>query len=276
MPELPEVETVKNGISPYLNGQKITNVFTSGKKMRYMIDEKALNPLIDSCVIQIDRRGKHLIITLTTKTGSMQFLIIHLGMSGTIQVKDLKHKPQKHDHFILTTTTNSIVFNDPRRFGYVIHTQSNPYQHPCLLKHGVEPLTRTFDGKYLYQYTQKTTRTIKQVIMDNHIVVGVGNIYASESLYLAKLHPLSQANQIPFECIDKLVTSIKTILSDAIRQGGTTLKDYRNSDGKPGYFSQDLKVYSRQKQQCDCGAEIISQVIAQRNTFFCIQCQQKY
>lgn len=276
MPELPEVETIKNGIKPFTQHHKIVKAYHSGMKMRYPFNSESLHSLEHNTIIDLVRRGKHIIIMLQSPTQQAHHLIIHLGMSGTIQVKDKCYTPQKHDHFILTTSTHKIVFNDPRRFGYVIHTSDDPYTHPCIASHGIEPLTDTFNADYLYQHTQKTHRNIKQVIMDNHIVVGIGNIYASESLYRARIHPLSIAKNIPKDKIATLVTACKSILDNAIAQGGTTLKDYRNSQGKPGYFSQDLKVYGRAKQSCGCGNAVTNTVIAQRNTFFCERCQKKY
>jgi formamidopyrimidine-DNA glycosylase len=199
-------------------------------------------------------------------------------MSGTVKVKATdQYEKIKHDHIIVTLSDNlTMVYNDPRKFGYwLVNTNDEPLQHKVLIKHGVEPLTDDFDDKYLLERLHKTTRKIKQTIMENSIVVGVGNIYASEALFASKILPTRKSNTITKKEAKLLVQNIKTILVKAIEQGGTTLKDYKNIDGKPGYFTQQLNVYGRAKLECYiCGTLIDSLVIAQRNTFFCKKCQK--
>ena len=274
MPELPEVETVKRGLIKTVINKTITNISINTDKLRYPLDKYAFSILKNKHIKDIQRRGKHLIIYLED---NLQ-LIIHLGMSGVVKVKETSsYEIIKHDHILITLNDNlSIIYNDPRKFGYwLINTNLNPLEHKVLITHGVEPLTDDFNAELLLAKLSKTTRKIKQAIMDNSIVVGVGNIYASEALFDSKILPTRPSNTITKKEANKLVVSIKEILEKAIAEGGTTLKDYKNTEGKPGYFAQQLNVYGRAKQNCYiCKSEIESLVIAQRNTFFCKKCQR--
>ncbi|MED7819762.1 MULTISPECIES: bifunctional DNA-formamidopyrimidine glycosylase/DNA-(apurinic or apyrimidinic site) lyase [unclassified Francisella] len=274
MPELPEVETVKKGLTRNVIGKKILNVEINTDKLRYPIQKNLLLNIKNKNIKDIQRRGKHLIITLKD---DLQ-LIIHLGMSGVIKIKETdEYKKIKHDHIILTLSDNiSLIYNDPRKFGYwLVNINSSPLEHKVLASHGVEPLTDDFDSKYLIEKLSKTSRKIKQTIMDNSIVVGVGNIYASEALFDSNILPIRASNTITKTEAKKLVTSIKKILEKAIAEGGTTLKDYKNTEGKPGYFTQQLNVYGRVNQECyTCNTKIESLVIGQRNTFYCKKCQK--
>lgn len=274
MPELPEVETVKRSLTSNIIGNKITNIQINTDKLRYPIDRDGCSLLLEKHIQRVERRGKHLIVFLDNKLQ----IIIHLGMSGTVKVKATdKYEKIKHDHIIVTLSDNlTMVYNDPRKFGYwLVNTNDSPLEHRVLIKHGVEPLTNEFDAEYLIDKLSKTTRKIKQTIMDNSIVVGVGNIYASEALFASKILPTRKSNSITKKEAKLLVQNIKTILIKAIAEGGTTLKDYKNIDGKPGYFTQQLNVYGRAKLKCyTCKTLIDSLVIAQRNTFFCNKCQK--
>ena len=273
MPELPEVETIKNGIESYIVGQTISYIYVSDKKMRYVCQHDLKHILPSQKVIDISRKGKHLIIRLSTSS----HIIFHLGMTGTILIKDKAHMPDKHDHLILYMKNCSVVFNDARRFGYFLYTSHPISSHFCFNNYGVEPLELVFSTNYLYEKCQKSARKIKQVIMDNSIVLGVGNIYACESLYMAKIHPFSIAKQVSFDVIQKLHTSIINVLNDAIQCGGTTIKDFKNSSGKPGYFNQKLHVYGRYNDLCTyCMGKIKKESLQQRITYFCDQCQVKY
>lgn len=274
MPELPEVETVKNGLIKNIIGKKIKDIKINIPKLRYDIDKNKNLELKDKTIKSIERRGKHLIIFLDE---NLQ-LIIHLGMSGVLSiVSKIDYKYRKHDHIELILNDDTmLVYNDTRRFGYwLINENNNPESHKVLSKHGVEPLTDDFKGKYLFEKAQKTSKNIKQLIMDNSIVVGVGNIYASEALFASSIIPTKKSNTLSLKQANKLSIEIKRILKEAIAQGGTTLKDYKNTSGKPGYFSQKLNVYGRKGELCyNCGSVIESLVIAQRNTFFCKKCQK--
>lgn len=274
MPELPEVETVKNGLLKTVIGKTISDIQINTEKLRYPLCKKEFELLKDKTIKTIERRGKHLIISFEDELQ----IIVHLGMSGVIKVKNTTdYSLIKHDHIVLVLNDNlSIIYNDPRKFGYwLLNQDSFPLQHKVLATHGVEPLTDDFNSVYLLSKLKKTTRKIKQTIMDNPVVVGVGNIYASEALFDSKILPTRPSNTITKKEADKLVMSIKTILEKAIAEGGTTLKDYKNTEGKPGYFTQQLNVYGRAKEECYiCKSEIHSLVIAQRNTFFCKKCQK--
>ena len=272
MPELPEIETVKNGMSPHIINSKITQIICSHQPLRYPLAESFVQSVMNQKITDIKRRGKHLIIKL-----DHHYLIIHLGMSGTLQVKShSQFSPQKHDHIILYLSNHNVLFyNDPRRFGYWILCQKNPLKHPCFKNYGPEPLTDAFNGQYLLQQLATKKQAIKTVIMDNRIVIGVGNIYANESLFLAKIHPQKQAQLLSLNECNQLTHAIKETLKQAIIAGGTTLKDYKNAQGKPGYFTQDLKVYGKKSLACSqCNTPICSIRVNQRNTFFCPNCQK--
>ncbi|GAB4221912.1 MAG: bifunctional DNA-formamidopyrimidine glycosylase/DNA-(apurinic or apyrimidinic site) lyase [Francisella sp.] len=274
MPELPEVETVKRGLVKNILNKKIINIQTNTDKLRYPIEKSQLLKIKNKTIKQINRRGKHLIFLINDKLQ----IIIHLGMSGVIKIiNSSDYTKAKHDHIILTLSDNlTLVYNDPRKFGYwLVNTTQDPLEHKVLASHGVEPLTDEFNSDYLLSKLKKTTRNIKQAIMDNKIVVGVGNIYASESLFNSKILPTRASNTITKAEAEKLISSIKNILTKAIDKGGTTLKDYKNTEGKPGYFTQHLNVYGRANKPCFvCNSKIESIVIGQRNTFFCKKCQK--
>ncbi|APC97886.1 bifunctional DNA-formamidopyrimidine glycosylase/DNA-(apurinic or apyrimidinic site) lyase [Francisella frigiditurris] len=273
MPELPEVETVKNGLIRHIINKKIFSIKINADKLRYPINKDKFSEIVNLKVREIQRRGKHLIIFLND---DLQ-LIVHLGMSGVIKVENKKtYSSKKHDHILIEFEKDILIYNDPRRFGYWLVNNNNiPFEHKVLINHGVEPLTEDFDVKYLETKLKHSSKKIKQAIMDNSTVVGVGNIYASEALFKSNILPTRISKTLSKKEITKLVHAIKEILKIAIEQGGTTLKDYKNTEGKPGYFSQKLNVYGRAKQPCYiCKSEIKSEVIGQRNTYFCTKCQK--
>lgn len=274
MPELPEVETVKRGLTKTITGKQIQDIEINTDKLRYPLNNNAFSIIMSYSIKKIQRRGKHLIIYLAE---DLQ-IIIHLGMSGVIRVKESnQYERVKHDHIILKLSDNlTLAYNDPRKFGYwLINTNTKPLEHKVLATHGVEPLTDDFNPNYLLNKLNKTSRKIKQTIMDNSIIVGVGNIYASEALFDSGILPTRASNTISKNEANRLVASIKKILEKAISEGGTTLKDYKNTEGKPGYFTQQLNVYGRTNQECyTCNTKIESLVIGQRNTFYCKKCQK--
>jgi formamidopyrimidine-DNA glycosylase len=272
MPELPEVEVVRQGISPHILHQTIADVLIRHRRLRFPVPSQLKERLIGKPLLQISRRGKYLL--LHTEDGC---LLWHLGMSGSLRILKKEHPPQKHDHIDLVFSNGCYLrFNDPRRFGLVLWTEHNPLDHPLLRELGPEPLSPDFTATYLWKKAQKRKVAIKTFIMNSKMVVGVGNIYAAEALFQAKIHPLMPAQELSPEQAKDLCSQIKTILRQAIKQGGTTLKDFIKSDGKPGYFKQALQVYGRAKQPCLlCGTPLEALRLAQRTTVFCPQCQKR-
>lgn len=270
MPELPEVETTKEGIKPFVLGETIASITVRQPKLRWPVPTNALKRCQHYKIIDVCRRAKYLL--LKTDNGS---IIIHLGMSGSLRVVDQDTPFDKHDHVELKLQTGKVLrFRDPRRFGAWLIAQ-DPYSHDLLKNLGPEPLSPDFTGQYLHRAIRTSRRAIKNVIMDHHIVVGVGNIYASESLFMSGILPTRQAAKISLKRCEILVQNIKKILKKAIKSGGTTLRDFQHSSGKPGYFKQKLFVYGRQGEPCfECNQPVKSKVIGQRNSFYCIRCQK--
>jgi len=271
MPELPEVETTRLGIAPHILGQVIEDVIVRNKNLRWPITATLKKDLLNNKFQRIDRRGKYLLCY--TDHGCM---ITHLGMSGSLRIVDKKIKPEKHDHLdILFATGNILRFHDPRRFGSILWTRKDPLQHKLIKDLGPEPLSDDFNGQWLYRRSRKRTQAIKNFIMDSHNVVGVGNIYASESLFLAGINPKRKAGNISLERYERLTKAIKKILKQAIKQGGTTLRDFVNGEGKPGYFQQQLNVYGRKGEPCkQCKSTIKEIKLGQRSSFYCPVCQR--
>jgi len=269
MPELPEVEVSRLGVSPHLINNTIANVIVRERRMRWPIPEE-VSLVVGHKVNNVTRRAKYLLIE--TAVGS---LVLHLGMSGKLRVIDASTPLIKHDHVdIVLNTGQCLRLNDPRRFGAVLF-QAPDTQLGLLDNLGPEPLTEAFDENRLYTLSRGRKSPVKSFIMDNAVVVGVGNIYANEALFLSGIDPRRQAGRIGAERYKRLTHNIKQVLAKAIEQGGTTLKDFAQTDGKPGYFAQHLNVYGRKGEDCEvCGNPIQSKVIGQRNTFFCIHCQR--
>lgn len=271
MPELPEVETTRRGITPHVLNQTIQQVIVRNPRLRWPIPNDLAQILHKQKIKKITRRGKYLLLHCDKGC-----LIIHLGMSGKLSITENTHAADKHDHCeIIFSHHKTLRFNDPRRFGAILWTTIHPHKHTLLKDLGPEPLLKNFNGDYLYQCIQNKNMAIKQLIMDGKIVVGVGNIYASEALFLAKILPTRAAQTLALGECNTLVAAIKKILTQAIKAGGTTLKDFLQANGKPGYFSQKLLVYQRADQPCrDCGKAIRSIRLGQRATYFCLQCQK--
>ncbi|NVK23001.1 MAG: bifunctional DNA-formamidopyrimidine glycosylase/DNA-(apurinic or apyrimidinic site) lyase [Kangiellaceae bacterium] len=269
MPELPEVETTKNGIEPHIVGKAIAKINIHHKQLRWPIPNeiKKLQGRVSS---GISRRAKYMLWHFDS--GSV---VMHLGMSGTMRVVDNNTPLKKHDHFeVIFEDGQALRFNDPRRFGAVLW-QDNNEELTILASLGPEPLSEAFDGDYLHRSLAKRKGVIKNAIMDNKVVVGVGNIYAAESLFLSGIHPKRAANKVSLQRCHALAGHIKQVLSKAIAQGGTTLKDFTQADGSPGYFAQQLHVYGREGEAClSCDSPIKRQVIGQRSSFYCPKCQR--
>jgi formamidopyrimidine-DNA glycosylase len=269
LPELPEVETTLQGIAPALRGRTICEVRVRNMALRWPVTDE-VQLACGQRVTHIHRRAKYLLIEL--ETGG---LMIHLGMSGSIRICDENDEPLKHDHVdIVLDSGRCLRFNDPRRFGLVCWWKPPLDQHPLLRHLGPEPLQDDFSGAWLYQKSRGRRAAVKNFIMDGKVVVGVGNIYASESLFMAGIHPARAAGRISAVRYQALVEAIRDVLERAIRQGGTTLRDFVGSDGTPGYFAQELLVYDREGKPCfQCGAAIRKKVIGQRSSFYCARCQ---
>ena len=271
MPELPEVETTLRGISPCITGQTVRKVIIRDGRLRWPVPRQLNKYLSGETIKHVQRRGKYLLINTASGT-----VIIHLGMSGNLRITDASQKAVKHDHVdILFENNTCLRFHDPRRFGCVLWTKKDPLDHKLLSTLGVEPLDNDFTGEYLYDRSRGKKVAIKQFLMNSKIVVGVGNIYASEALFLAGIHPLRSASRISSDRYDLLAQVIKKVLHSAIKQGGTTLRDFVSSEGKPGYFKQQLNVYGREGEDCTvCGAPIKQIRQGQRSTYYCSQCQR--
>jgi len=271
LPELPEVETTLRGVSPWVLEQEIvaTNVYNFS--LRWPISP-TVNELTGQTIKQACRRAKYLIFKLS----SQQHLLMHLGMSGVIRVVEADAGLLKHDHFELVLNNGrALRFNDPRRFGCVLLIGENPVEHSLLKKLGPEPLTETFDGQWLKVNSNNKRVAVKNFIMNNHTVVGVGNIYAAESLFLSGINPKRAAKNISLVRYQSLAKNIKSVLSKAIKAGGTTLNDFKNTEGKPGYFKQELLVYGREGEPCFiCGTKIKNIVLGQRASCYCPHCQK--
>ena len=270
MPELPEVETTRRGIQPWLENNTITEIRVHNASLRWPIPN-TIQSLVAQPIKSIKRRGKYLLIACPTGTA-----IIHLGMSGSLRICELDSARRKHDHVEFVISGNKVLrYHDPRRFGCVLWQIDNVLQHPLLSALGPEPLGEEFNSEYLKGLARNRKTPIKNFIMDSHIVVGVGNIYASESLFKAKVRPSRATQRVTRAEFDRLVEAVKETLTHSIAQGGTTLKDFVNSDGNPGYFAQSLSVYGRKDDPCHhCGTTIKAKVIGQRASFYCPNCQK--
>jgi len=268
MPELPEVETTKNGLAKLLTNRTITNVEIFNSNLRWPIEKSIITKLSNQTISSFSRRGKYILFNL-----NQGHLMIHLGMSGKINVLDINEPLKKHDHFLLHFNKEVMRFNDPRRFGSIFYLES--LNHKLLNSLGVEPLEDSFHENYLFENSRNKTQNVKAFIMDSKIVVGVGNIYACESLYKAGINPKTRANKISNQRYMNLTNNIKEVLRKAIKAGGTTLQDFAKVDGKPGYFSQELSVYGRENENCyNCNGKIKRIVQNQRSTFYCPKCQK--
>lgn len=271
MPELPEVETTRRGIAPHIEGQRIERVIVREPRLRWPVPETLAQTLSGLYIESVSRRGKYLL--LSTPAGT---LLIHLGMSGSLRIITASQEVGKHDHVDFAFTNGTVLrFNDQRRFGAILWTSDAPERHPLLKDLGPEPLLEDFNGELLYQLSRNRKTAVKSFIMDSHIVVGVGNIYANEALFMAGIRPTRQAGKISLERYRKLAECIRIVLSLAIQQGGTTLRDFVNEAGKPGYFQQQLRVYGRAGLACvDCRQPLTEIRISNRSTVFCSHCQQ--
>jgi formamidopyrimidine-DNA glycosylase len=269
MPELPEVETSRRGIAPWLEDMRICKVVVRERRLRWPVPREIDDHLPGQVIRSLQRRAKYLLFVTDAGTA-----IMHLGMSGSVRIIDAGEPAGKHDHVdIEVASGKALRLRDPRRFGCLLWAE-DIRQHKLLSNLGPEPLGADFDGDYLWQSSRGRRLSIKQFIMNAAVVVGVGNIYASESLFRAGIHPKRRADRVSRARMDLLVRAIKNVLETAIDAGGTTLRDFYHSDGEPGYFQQELTVYGREGEPCrSCKSPVSSCVQGQRSTFYCKRCQ---
>ena len=274
MPELPEVEVSRRGILPFVSGQRIVDAVFRVPKLRHTIPSGLASRLMGLRVDAILRRGKYLLFDCESQNRG-GWLILHLGMSGSLRLVTPGTPPQKHDHIDLNFAKTILRFRDPRRFGALLwHAGSDVERHPLLAVLGIELLSAEFDGDWLYAATRQRKTPIKPLLMDSHLVVGIGNIYASESLFRAGISPLRAANRISRERYGRLVPAIRRTLADAIAAGGSSIRDYVHSDGSAGCFQVECVVYDRAGAPCRrCGGVIRQLRQAGRSTFYCPACQ---
>jgi len=269
MPELPEVEVTLRGIAPQLVGRTIAAVTVREARLRWPIPS-AVRVLTGRAVRAVTRRGKYLLLDCGDG-----HLILHLGMSGSLRLVAAGTPPGKHDHFDLGFDGKLLRLRDPRRFGAVLWTAQPPEAHPLIRHLGIEPLSRALDGRRLHALTRGHRSAIKQFLMDGRRIVGIGNIYASESLFLGAIHPRTPAGRLSVQRSARLAQAVKRTLRTAIRAGGSSLRDFVGSDGTYGCFQRRAWVYGREGQQCRrCGALIRRIVQGQRATYYCPGCQR--
>lgn len=270
MPELPEVETTRRGIAPHVTGQTVLQVIVRQRRLRWPVPARLGRELPGEVIRQVDRRAKYLL--LRTDGGTV---IVHLGMSGSLRVVDAASPAGRHDHVDLVLADGrALRLTDPRRFGAVLWTRNLAEHHPLLADLGPEPLDPHFTGDYLYARARGRRIAVKPYLMDSRTVAGIGNIYANEALFLAGIHPNRPAGRVARERYRRLAASVRQVLEESIAQGGTTLRDFLNSEGKPGYFRQYLRVYGRDGAPCPtCAGAIRELRQIQRSTFYCPACQ---
>jgi formamidopyrimidine-DNA glycosylase len=271
VPELPEVETTRRGISPHLLGRTITAVVVREPRLRWPVPAALVAELPGQRIDAVRRRGKYLF--LEAQTG---WAILHLGMSGSLRLASVATAPGPHEHVDLVIGQGHCLrLRDPRRFGVLLWTRDPPERHPLLAALGPEPWDTGFTGAYLYGRSRGRRVSVKHFIMDGHTVAGVGNIYANEALYAAGIRPARPAGRISQSRYERLVRAIREVLEDAIREGGTTLRDFTDTTGTPGYFAQRLRVYGRAGEPCGhCGTTVRQERLGQRSAYFCPRCQR--
>ena len=270
MPELPEVETTRAGIEPHIRFKNLVAVTVRNRSLRWPVEVADLEGLCGRRLISVRRRSKYLLFDFE---GVERVLLMHLGMSGSMTIADSSRAIQKHDHIDLSFGSDTILrFNDPRRFGCCLLVSQDDR---LLANLGPEPLSNDFSGETLFKRSRGRKQAVKNFIMDAKVVVGVGNIYASESLFKAGIRPSMVAGRVSRKRYSLLAESIRSVLTEAIKAGGTTLNDFLQVDGKPGYFRHELQVYGRRGEPCfKCAVPVKSQVIGQRSSFYCPSCQR--
>jgi formamidopyrimidine-DNA glycosylase len=270
VPELPEVETTRRGLAPHVRARRIRALRLYERRLRWPVAAGLPAKLAGRRILSTGRRGKYLLLKLDSGA-----LIVHLGMSGNLRLVPADSPRVLHDHFDLVLESGrALRFNDPRRFGSLLHVRGDPLAHRLLVHLGPEPLSRAFDAAYLWRITRGRRVAVKQLLMNSRLVVGVGNIYASEALFRARIRPQRAAGSLTHAEAARLVRAVRAVLESAIRAGGTTLRDYLRTDGSPGYFRQRLYVYERSGKPCRrCGKPVRAITQGQRSTYYCPGCQ---
>ena len=270
MPELPEVETACRGIAPHLIGQCVAKVVVRQRQLRWPVPAALIKTLPGLTIRTVARRAKYILIGTDAGTA-----LLHLGMSGSLRVVARQTAPSKSDHVdIVLTNGQCLRLRDPRRFGSLLWTTGDPAQHKLLKNLGPEPLGPDFDGDYLYTASRHRKIAVRDFLMNSQVLAGIGNIYANECLFLAAIRPQRAAGKVTRAHYQSLALAIRKTLEKAIRAGGTTLRDFQNADGLPGYFQQTLKVYGRKGEACHCGTPVRGVKLGQRSAFFCPRCQK--
>ncbi|UTF58844.1 bifunctional DNA-formamidopyrimidine glycosylase/DNA-(apurinic or apyrimidinic site) lyase [Gilvimarinus sp. DA14] len=269
MPELPEVETTKRGIAPHINGKKVRQVTVRQPSLRWPVTDGLDDILRGKQLQTVGRRGKYLLLGYNHGV-----LLVHLGMSGSLRIVPPNTAPELHDHVDIEFTGAVLRYHDPRRFGSILWHPGDPFTHPLLASLGPEPLSDEFNPEYLFVRSRKRKQTVKQFLMDSKVVVGVGNIYANEALFMAGIKPIRKAGTLSRKQCELLWEKIQFVLQRSIEQGGTTLRDFVGGDGKPGYFKQQLMVYGRGGQPCAVCHKPLKEIqLGQRATVYCTVCQ---
>lgn len=271
MPELPEVETTRRGVERHVVGQRVSDILVYDRRLRWPVPEKLPELLRGQLIRSLTRRSKYLLFGFDHGT-----LVVHFGMTGSLRIH---HKPparQLHDHVDMVFSDGSVLrYRDPRRFGAMLWVTGDAHGHPLLRDLGPEPFDNAFSGRLLWTRTRGRTAAVKAALMDNHLVVGVGNIYANEALFRAGIRPGRRAGTVSLARMDRLADGVRAVLTEAIAKGGSTLRDYVDSEGKPGYFQLGYFVYGRTGEPCRvCGTPLRSAMIGQRNSFWCPRCQK--
>ncbi len=270
MPELPEVETTLRGIAPHILGRRVTAVVVRQPKLRWPVSPELAERIDGRKLLGVTRRGKYLLLQFHPGC-----VLIHLGMSGSLRIADPVEPPGFHDHFDLVFGSHLLRYRDPRRFGCMLWLEGDPGSHPLLSHLGPEPLSSEFDANYLFARSRKRRQPVKQFLMDSRTVVGVGNIYANEALFMAALKPIRKAGALTRKECHELVAQIKFVLQRSIDQGGTTLRDFVGGTGEPGYFKQQLLVYGRGGMACKrCDKPLKEVRMNNRTTVYCTACQR--
>jgi formamidopyrimidine-DNA glycosylase len=271
LPELPEVETTRRGLVPYVRRRRVTALTVYEPRLRWKVPPDLPRQVAGQRILRAGRRAKYLLLRLESGT-----LLVHLGMSGNLRAVPAGTPRLTHDHFDLVLDSGlALRFNDPRRFGSLLYTSGDPRAHPLLANLGPEPFSAAFDADYLWRITRGRRIAIKQLVMNSRLVVGVGNIYASEALFRARIRPRRQARTLTRAEAARLVRAVRAVLAQAIRAGGTTLRDHLGANGAPGYFRQRLYVYERRGRPCRrCRTPVRALVQGQRSTYYCPSCQK--
>jgi len=270
MPELPEVETTRRGIEPLVSGARVERLVVRERRLRWPIPKEVERELAGARMLGVRRRAKYLLLE-----GERGTAIAHLGMSGSFSIVNAEAAPDAHDHYdVVFDTGKALRFTDPRKFGSLLWGGREPLRHKLLAAIGPEPLSAEFSGAWLKERSFGRRQAVKPFLMMPAVVAGVGNIYASEALHRAGIHPLRAAGRIALRRYEALARAVRDVLGEAIEAGGTTLRDFADARGRPGYFAQRLNVYNRAGSACQCcGSEIRRCMIGQRSSYYCLRCQ---